>query len=675
MRWTWMVVLALATGCEGIDLEQLVKQHDSLTRVTPEPPGVHCPHGGTVLQGGPDLDDDGVLDDAEVTSTTYSCTTVLTRRREEQAGAHCEHGGQAVQSGVDLDSSGVLEDIEVTTTEYVCATPIPGLLVRSRPVPPGERCPLGGQVTHAGHDTNGDEVLDDGEVTREVYGCTETAPVLARLSVRPFRAFDGCGMDGTTVMAGEDFNGNDALEDSEVRGERGACINLNQARLLQRPEPAGAACVRGGTLVGLGEDLDGNETLDEREVVTRLYVCHPTLTYEGDYRVDDPADLEALRGVSHVRGHLTVEGESVTELVLPGLVAVEGSLRIWMTQALTRVELRGLRFVGGELSINDNGQLETLVVGSDAEDPLLYPVWVGFRLNISSNPRLQTLAGLAPVAPRWSFSLGSNDMLQDPGELPNIMNLEGVSIFKNPALRTLPLPNLQTLSGSLYILDNPSLTSLGSIFRLQSVGGDVNIENNASLRNLTGLRVQSVGGSFSVLSNPLLAELGDVRLKQAGSLRISTNPVLLRVGPIPSLELVRDEFLIQNNPKLTSVEGLPLLRHVKRLFIGDNPLLTGLTGFARLLSLKELDLRQNDALVSLADLKVLRELESLFILRSPELTRLGMDELARVTSLFHVMDNPKLPTCLASTLASAVYHGLPAGRVITGNDDGATCER
>ena len=27
MRWTWAVVLALVAGCDGIDLEQLVRQH------------------------------------------------------------------------------------------------------------------------------------------------------------------------------------------------------------------------------------------------------------------------------------------------------------------------------------------------------------------------------------------------------------------------------------------------------------------------------------------------------------------------------------------------------------------------------------------------------------------------------------------------------------------------
>jgi hypothetical protein len=44
-----------------------------LLRSDPEPPGAHCPNGGTAVHVGLDLDRNGVLEDSEITSTTYVC--------------------------------------------------------------------------------------------------------------------------------------------------------------------------------------------------------------------------------------------------------------------------------------------------------------------------------------------------------------------------------------------------------------------------------------------------------------------------------------------------------------------------------------------------------------------------------------------------------------------------
>lgn len=624
MRWTWMVVLALAAGCGGIELDQLVKQPAVRSRVSAEPPGDHCPHGGSALQRGLDLDANGVLDDAEVTSTEYSCTT-----------------------------------------------PVPGLLVRISTVLPGDVCPQGGQLSHAGQDTDGDGLLDAEEVTREVYGCNGTEPVLARLSVRPFRPFEGCGTDGTTVKAGVDLDRNGELEDDEVRGEAGACININQAVLVQRLEPAGAACLNGGTLVGLGRDVDLDGAVEEQELLARVSICQATLTFDGDYVVDDAADLEALRGISRIRGKLSIEGEFITEVVLPGLVMVERGLRIHTTEALTRVELANLRFVGEELSLSHNPRLTTLAVGTSPEQE----VWVGGNLEIIANPRLQTLQGLASVSPHRGFSLSGNEALQEPGALVNIRDLTGtVTISSNARLRSLPVPNLRTVGESLLLTDNPSLVAQDGLLLLHSVGSHVYIQRNAALTRLEGIQLHRVGGTLSIEQNEKLETLGELGLRQAGSISITGNSALQRVGPLSLLELVEDEFAVRGNPQLVSVEGLPLLRYAKRLVLGNNPSLKHLTGFERLLWLKRLDVWENATLESLADLKALRELESLAVQRCPELTALGLDELARVTSGFVVTDNPKLPACLASSLADVVHPG-GEGRVIERNDEGATCGR
>jgi hypothetical protein len=47
--------------------------HDVLIAITAEPPGAHCVVGGQRVDTGLDLDDDGVLDASEITSTAYLC--------------------------------------------------------------------------------------------------------------------------------------------------------------------------------------------------------------------------------------------------------------------------------------------------------------------------------------------------------------------------------------------------------------------------------------------------------------------------------------------------------------------------------------------------------------------------------------------------------------------------
>lgn len=620
MRWTWLAVLALVTGCDGIDLEQLVRQHPARTRVATVPPGENC-----------------------------------------------AQGGQAVLAGLDLNDNGLLDDSEVTSTDYVCATAVPDVLVRTRRVPPGDRCPLGGQVSHAGRDTNGDGILDEGEITREVYGCTEADPVLARLSVVPAAPFSGgCRSDGTLVEAGTDANRNGELESGELRAAVPYCLNITRVLMRLRPEPAGAACATGGTAADVGEDRDRDGALGDGEVSASAYVCQPALTYDGDYVVDDAADLVALAPISRIRGRLRIQGGELTAVELPGLVAVDGDLRVESAVALTRLELRGLRYVGGAMFLGYNTQLETLAVGTGVEQA----VWVGNDLVLVTNPRLSTLNGLSYVAPRASFVLNNNDALQAPGVLAYVQHLTGfVTIDENDLLQELPLYNLQQVGGLLTIASNASLTSLNGLSSLKSVGGDLTLRNNDALPSLAGLFVQRVGGTLDISGNDTLVATGELpALRRVGGISIIGNDSLETVSHMPALELVEGDFFIGANRKLLGVEELRSLGYVgERLFVGGSPLLTSLSGFGRLLRVRRLEVRDSHALVSLGDLAGLRDLEELVVQDNPSLSLLSLRELERVGTRFTVTDNPSLPGCLATSLADAVYAGPAEQRDISRN--------
>jgi hypothetical protein len=670
MRWSWVAVLALATGCEGIDLEQLVEQHPALTRVVLVPPGADCAQGGRALQAGADVNHNGVLDDAEVTSTERVCATALVRKRPEPAGTNCAHGGQAVQTGVDLDASGQLDDAEVTATEYLCATLLPQVLVRVQAVPPGERCANGGQLSRAGHDTNGNGELEDSEVTREAYGCTEPEPVLTRVIARPSGACQGAG---SVVEAGPDLDRDEVLDDGERRATIELCGDTSRVLVSRLPEPVGMACPSGGTRVRAGVDANDDGELSDQERIDVL-VCNDVHTYHGNYQAQGAADLAALQGITRIRGGLRLTRTALTEAVLPSLVVVEGALNIDSNASLTRVELPSLRFVGQHVSVSSNPLLEVLVLGGGQQERL----WVEQSLTVEHNPRLQSVSGLRYVAPRNALYLRDNDALQhhplETGFGAMHTLTEGLIVAGNDALEHLPLSNLGQVGGFVFIERNPALRSLGGLSSLTTVGSDFYLTGNDALRDLSGpAMLRAVGGWLRISgNNGLLTTEGLTSLGRVGGMTLIANASLEAAGDLPLLETIESQLEVSSNPKLVTVRNLNGLRNLTNIALSDNPLLTRLPGLGGVRHMNELLVSRNATLASLEDLTGLRSLRRLSVSDNPGLVRLSLGALEQVTLDFIITSNPRLPTCLATALAS-VYTGEPDWLVIRDNDDAATC--
>ncbi|AEI64513.1 putative lipoprotein [Corallococcus macrosporus] len=623
----WMCALVLATGCDGIDLRKLVTQHEARTRVATEP-----------------------------------------------AGPNCEHGGKAVLSGLDLDEDGVLGDDEVTGTEYVCATLAPGVLVRTRQLPPGEPCALGGQLTLAGTDLDGDGVLSDVEVTREVHGCLEPAPVLAQvrpLLTPPFV----CRYDNALMEAGVDLNGNGVLDDDELRAAARLCADPAVTLLRQRPEPAGPDCTAGGTRVEAGVDDNRNTALDDAEVRATAYVCQRSATHDGTYAVENAADLEALKSLTSIRGDLSIENTEVTAVVLPGLVSVEGSLSIHGNPGLMQVHLPGLRYVGETLSIRDSAQLNELRIGPQTLEALP-PVRV-HSLALASLPAVSSLSGLAAVTPRFDLSLLNTGVLWSPGTFPHVQALAGsLTLHANPALELLPLSALAQVDGSILISGNPMLQSLEGLGPLTMVGGGLDISSNNALTHLSGLeQLSAVKSVITVMNNARLLDVRFDGLREAGSLIVAGNAVLEQVGPMPSLFRVQGDVSLAENPRLLRATELPALQSMGgALFVTLNPLLTDLSGFQQVTWMSGLYVTGNAALEDLGTLGSLHTVGTLEVRENAAMTALHLDALARVRDAFIVTDNPRLPSCWATMLADDVYTGPPEERRIWDNDSVTPCQ-
>jgi len=622
-----MLPLVLTAACDGIDLRRLVPQHEARTRVATEPPGPNC-----------------------------------------------EQGGKALRSGLDLNANGVLDDEEVTQTEYVCATRTPGVLVRTWPIAPGAQCPLGGQLTRAGTDLDGDGVLSDEEVTREVQGCMEPVPVVAR--VRPVQAQPSvCSYDTALVEAGVDLNGNGVLDANERRATIYLCANAEVTLLRQRPEPAGPNCTTGGTVVEAGVDENRNAALDDAEVRAATYVCQPSVTHEGTYVVEDAADLEALHAISNIRGGLSILYTRLTEVVLPGLVSVEGLLQIQDNPSLTRVELAGLRYLGSELYVSRNAQLDALLIGP--QTPEAFPQVHVHALSLVSLPKLSSLDGLAAVAPISELVLWDTGVRWSPGAFPHLQELAGsVTVHLNPALEKLPLPRLATVRGSVDISANAALQSLEGLEQLTTIGGTLDVSNNKAMAHLGGPgRLTAVAGPVRVVNNDQLLDVHFEKLAQIGSLAVVGNPLLERVGPLPSLTRVQGDITLEENPHLLGVTDLPRLQSMGgALFITRSARLTDVSGLNQVTWMRGLHVTDNGALTDLGTLSALHTVGALEVRNNPALTRLHLDALEHVRDSFFVTGNVQLPSCWATMLADSVYAGPPGERFIEGNDSSAPCQ-
>lgn len=197
-RATGAVVLAAAlAGCGGGDdgveapLERTTLP--ALLRVTAEAAGDACATGGVRIDSGLDTNRDGALGDSEVRQTQVVChgtngtaaLTPLVRMRAEAAGATCPQGGVRVLAGHDLNGNGVLEDAEAASSGVLCdgtpgATGASGStgpagrdsLIAFAVEAPGAPCAYGGQRVLSGLDLDGNGLLDAGEVTSTVYLCS-----------------------------------------------------------------------------------------------------------------------------------------------------------------------------------------------------------------------------------------------------------------------------------------------------------------------------------------------------------------------------------------------------------------------------------------------------------------------------------------------------------------------
>ena len=269
-----------SAGANGTDGTNGTNGLTALVSMVEEASGSNCTNGGKKINVGLDANLSGVLDLAEVSSTSYVCNgapgaagtdgangtdgtngtnglnSLLVITPEMPNVATCEYGGSKVVSGVDNSDDGTLGAAEVASTQYVC-NGAPGL--------PGAN---GTSGTNGTDGTNGVDGLNS------LISITAEAPNIAT-----------CQFGGNKAVSGLDSNRNDTLDLAEITSTQYVCngapgaagtpgTNGLNSLIGITPEPAGANCTNGGIKTVSGLDANSDGTLDLAEISSTHYVCN-----------------------------------------------------------------------------------------------------------------------------------------------------------------------------------------------------------------------------------------------------------------------------------------------------------------------------------------------------------------------------------------------------------------
>jgi alpha-tubulin suppressor-like RCC1 family protein len=290
MRWVLVVAcvgcvagLAVA-GCSGGGTKA---PPGYLVRVQDEDPGARCQFGGKRITTGQDTDNDGILSSDEATSTQFICNGAagavgIVRVENEPAGPNCVGGGKRIDSWLDANQNGVVDEGEVLSSSYICdgqdTTTELKSLARLVEEGPGANCQSGGQRLDLGIDRNRNDILDDAEVTSSSHLCNlESVGALIRVSLEP--AGENCATGGQKFDAGLDSNKNGVLDPNEVTATEYLCNSVPMAVRLVPVNEDPYECLRGGLRVETGIDVNADGVLSDGEVQRSTAVCNPFPMY------------------------------------------------------------------------------------------------------------------------------------------------------------------------------------------------------------------------------------------------------------------------------------------------------------------------------------------------------------------------------------------------------------
>jgi hypothetical protein len=702
----------------------------TLIRVTTEPVGTNCANGGQALQTGVDANGNSTLDTAEVSATSYVCAGVdgddgssgtLVRVDVEPAGTNCSSGGQAIKTGYDLNASSTLDSAEVVTTSYVCSgtngtngTNGTTSLVKIVVEPSGAHCTAGGQAIQTGIDTNGNSMLDALEVTTIAYVCSGVAgtngtngtnglTTLVRVDAEPIG--NHCAAGGQAINTGIDLDADTVLDTLEIASTSYVCNGAsNQSLFRIDPEPKGTNCPAGGNAIRVGLDINSDGALATSEVQSTTFLCHPTspTTVEGSVFVHNSIDAEALIGVQHITGNLTIDAFGLTTIDLSSLQDVGGTFSVanfsgtsltapalvevggaFVSTANAAISVPVLESIGTylyvmnarslsapvllsatdsvQISIGGAGTVDlhalttTNYVTVSSTDPattfdlsaLTATSYLHLGTGMLKAPALANVTGSAEFYGDATFDLGALAHVQhltlsglsDTPTFPALATLDGNLSIYGLTASTVDLSDLAS-AGGVYIQNNSNLSSVD--LSLLVTASELHLSNNANLSlavpSLTTLSGLYISNEPNPTTLPALTSVVNLQLT-------NTLPATLS---FPELTTASSQLYVANTALATL--SLPKLATLGRATIYSSPNLA--LSLPLVTTTTTVEVQYSLQSLSMANLATVDYIS----LYSTSLSALAFPSLTRVRNQFYVDTSPALTTITLPALTTVDYY-------------------
>ncbi len=232
--------------------------------------------------------------------------------------------------------------------------------------------------------------------------------------------------------------------------------------------------------------------------------------------------------------------------------------------------------------------------------------------------------------------------------------IQGITISGSGIINLEGLSGIETISGSLYIRQNPDLLNLNGISGLKTVMDEIDINNNPLITNLDGLSsLTTVGYNVRVADNDALTTVSGLRNLTTipGFLSIGRNKNLLSFTGLEGITRIDGSVALGLNPLITNLDPFKNLTYIGGyLYVGRNPALTSIRGLSKLGEVwGYVNFEDNDALTTLA----------------------GLNQLAYGTpSFLKIVGNNSLSVCSVKSICDYVSRRISGEYLIQGNAEG-----
>jgi len=369
--------------------------------------------------------------------------------------------------------------------------------------------------------------------------------------------------------------------------------------------------------------------------------CRKPTSCADDQYIASERDLDALSQCDVVGGRLEVDGQVwLTSLDLPLLESVAAMLKVTGCDALVDVAMPGLVVVDGAVRIRSNPALAAI-------DDLGSLESVGEEIFIHRNESLERIGLPALAAVGRDLVVRNNDALVEL-DLPVLSTVSGdVDIDGQAVLDALELPGLSAVGGNLWVARNASLAHI-DLPSLETLGRSLYIHRNDALAGLDMRSLRSLERSLTIRDSASLTSVALPALVHVGDdLTIQDNAALTTID-LPRLDAVGDDLTIQDNLAVTRIDLSGLTDAGDRLYVMHQPALTELD----LSGLEEVYFaffNDNDALAVL-ELPVLEFVDELTVWSAEALHGLTAPKISSLRFL-NIVDNRSITTIEMSSLA------------------------